>query len=260
MYQLTITLTTINNTPIPQAEVSGRGLTGIVYKRLLHGEHWAKREVDWLHDDQPRPYSMMPIFTNHQLTGIRFGIVSDRAFVLLHNAWQQAIQKGMLLSLGSYRLVATYMDCQQGRGFAELSENEGAGAMNLRFLTPTAFKQGDDAKGKPMLLLLPAPRNVFTSAFKAWQAFAPPPQKLPEAWLTWCERHILVSRHAIQTDTFAVKHKQIHLGFVGDVWFEARDEDMMSRQIWQALGQFAPYCGIGVKTAMGLGAVDYRRR
>ncbi|NHZ71482.1 MAG: CRISPR system precrRNA processing endoribonuclease RAMP protein Cas6 [Aquificales bacterium] len=252
--------------PIPQTAVSGGGLSGILYKRLLQGKRWSKREVDWLHDYTPRPYSMTPVFTNEQLTGMRFGVLSDRAYMLLHEAWQQAIQQGMRLRLGRYEFVPTYLHCHQGRGFAELQENSGAAEMTLHFLSPTAFKQGDDAKGKPMLQLLPVPRNVFTSLFRAWQAYAPPPQQLPEAWLDWCARHILVSRHEIQTATFAIKHKspttfamkqQLYLGFVGNVSFEARDNHKEYRQIWHALGQFAPFCGVGTKRAIGLGAVDY---
>lgn len=259
MYQLTITFMAIE-TPIPPSELSGKGLAGILYKRLLHGTHWSKREVDWLHDQTPRPYSMAPVFTNGQLTGLRFGVLSDRAYLLLHEAWQRAIQQGLRLRLGRYEFVPTYLHSQQGRGFAELQENSGAAAMSLSFLSPTAFKQGEDAQGKPMLQLLPLPRNVFGSLFMAWQSFAPPPQQLPEAWLDWCARHVLVSRHEIRTAVFAVRPRQPYLGFVGDVAFEVRDDDGMYRQIWQALGQFAPYAGVGVKTAMGLGAVAYRSR
>ncbi len=266
MYQLTITLMAIEAS-VPQTAVSGRGLSGILYKRLLVGERWSKREVDWLHDHTPRPYSMTPIFTNEQLTGIRLGILSERAYVLLYEAWQQAIKKGMCLRLGRYEFVPTYLHRHQGCGFAELQENNGAATMTLQFLSPTAFKQGDDAQGKPMLQLLPVPRNIFGSLLRSWQAYTPPPQRLPEAWLDWCEKHVLVSRHEIQTATFAIKHRgtttfaakrqQLYLGFVGSVSFETRDSNREYRQIWQALGQFAPFCGVGVKRALGLGAVDY---
>ncbi len=194
------------------------------------------------------------------LTGIRFGILTDRAYMLLHDAWQQAIKQGMRLHLGQHEFVPTYLHRQQGRGFAELQENSGAAEMTLHFLSPTAFKQGGDAKGKSMLQLLPVPRNVFTSLFRSWQAYAPPPQQLPDAWLDWCVRHILVSRHEIQTNRFAVKQRQFYLGFIGDVSFEARDNNKEYRQIWHALGQFAPVCGVGAKRALGLGAVDYMAR
>ena len=200
---------------------------------------------------------MAPIFTNGQLTGLRFGILSDRAWLLLRDAWRQAIEQGMRLRLGRYELVPTYLHRRQGPGFAELQKNGGAAEMTLRFLSPTAFKQGDDERGKPMLQLLPIPRNVFGSLFRSWQAYAPPPQQLPEAWLDWCEKHVLVSRVALQTETYSVKYRQTYLGFMGQVAFEVRDDNLEFRQIWHALGQFAPYCGVGAKRALGLGAVNY---
>lgn len=256
MYQLTTTFQPIEQ-PIPQDKVSGGGLAGVLYKVLLRGKQWSEQEVTWLHECEPRPYSMTPLFTNGQLTGLRYGVISDRAFLLLQAAWQQAIQQGTLIRLGEYKFIPTYQHCQQGKGFAELCENSGAAKMSLNFVSPTVFRQGDDAKGKPMLQLLPLPRNVFGSLFTVWQGYAPPPQQLPQAWLDWCEKHILVSRVVLHTETFSVKFRQTYLGFVGQVGFEVRDNDKDFRRIWQALGQFAPYCGVGTKRALGLGAVDY---
>lgn len=256
MYQLTVTFQAIER-PIPHDNVSGQGLAGVLYKRLLKGKQWSEREVAWLHDCEPRPYSMTPLFTNGHLTGLRYGVISDRAFLLLQDAWQQAIQQGKLIGLGAYKFVPTYLHCQQGQGFADLQDNSGAANMTLQFISPTAFKQGDDAKGKPMLQLLPLPRNVFGSLFRAWQGVAPPPQQLPQAWLEWCDKHVLVSRVNLETETFAVKYRQTFLGFVGQVGFEVRDNNKEFRRIWHALGQFAPYCGVGTKRALGLGAVDY---
>ena len=257
MYLLTITLTAVAS-PVPLTAVSGRGLSGLLYKRVLQGGRLPQREVDWLHETSPRPYSMAPIFTNGHLAGLRFGVLSDRALAVLQQGWQQAVTTGLLLQLGPYQLVPTYVACQSGLGFAELQENSGAAEMHLQFVTPTAFKQGVDGRGRGRLLLLPIPANVFGSLFRSWQAFAPPPQRLPEAWLPWCERHILVSRHEVYSGSFAVLKKHFYKGFMGDVSFEAWDESLAYRRIWQALGQFAPYCGVGTKTTMGLGAVRYK--
>ena len=45
-------------------------------------------------------------------------------------------------------------------------------------------------------------------------------------------------------------------GFVGDVLFEARHCSDEQLRVFQALGQLAPYSGVGRKTTMGMGAVE----
>ena len=46
------------------------------------------------------------------------------------------------------------------------------------------------------------------------------------------------------------------LGFVGEVQFEAKDDAALYLSVLQGLARLAPYCGVGRKTTMGMGAVE----
>ncbi|MBX3057899.1 MAG: CRISPR-associated endoribonuclease Cas6 [Anaerolineae bacterium] len=256
MYQIIVTFTAVSS-PLSRHEVTGKGLAGLTFKLL---DQVDVAEATWLHEQPPpKPYSMAPIFTNKLLTGLRFGVLTERTAVFLHRAWKNAVKNGDKLRLGPHRLIATYVQCRQGPGFAEMLENDAAADLRLRFLTPTTFSQSTGVGGKPIYLLLPEPRNVFTQPFRVWQTFAPPPKKLPADWPEWCARQVLVSRHQIQTEPFVAKKGNVHLGFTGDVAFLALAEEPFYRQIWQALGQLAVYSGVGAKTALGFGAVTYHQ-
>ena len=264
MHYVTVTFTAVSGS-IPRQDVSGYGLAGLLFNGLFK---WAglsrglQEEGDWLHAQNPKPFSMRPLFSHDQLSGVRYGVMSTRAALLLERSWDIAIKKGLTLSLGKqHQLVPTALNGVQGRGFAQMMRNSGSDKMRLRFLTPTTFAQGQNAQKKQQFLLMPIPRNVFMRPLDMWQAFAPPTKRLNveqvAAWEAWLGDNIWVSRHHIQTDLFATKRGPVSVGFTGRVELTAFAEDEFYRQFWQALGQFAAYSGVGAHTAMGLGCVDY---
>lgn len=140
---------------------------------------------------------------------------------------------------------------------AQLSHSDPIKKVSLEFLTPTSFSQ---RQGE---LLLPIPYNVFKRPFEVWQDYAPEAYQLPTDWLEWCEKNVFVTRHEVRSVQKNInKHKRF-AGFVGKARFEVRVPREMDEQhrrlycsVFNALGQFATFSGIGRKTTMGMGAVE----
>ena len=138
-----------------------------------------------------------------------------------------------------------------GPNWQQLALSEPVKTLGLRFVSPTAFKQG------PGHLPLPLPRNVFNSPVRIWEAFAPPMMVLPSDWLDWCSRDVFITNHNIETVQVNISQKERFTGFVGEVWYEAYRGDEIQLRAWQALSTLATFSGVGHKATMGMGAVEY---
>lgn len=131
--------------------------------------------------------------------------------------------------------------------------------VTLRFLTPTVFRRspapeapfGDDAYSVP----LPIPEMLFGGLISLWNSFAPSP--LPEELQAFVRDRVVVSRYSLQTElvSFASgRHGRVG-GFVGRCRFAILDTRPRWRRYVGLLTAFAPFAGIGYRTAMGLGQV-----
>jgi CRISPR-associated endoribonuclease Cas6 len=99
---------------------------------------------------------------------------------------------------------------------------------------------------------------VFQTPFRAWNAFAPKRLLIPSDWRDWCEDDVFVVGHQIQTAAVTISPREPPFaGFVGEVWFEARSDALLYLSLFQGLAQLAAFSGVGHKTTMGMGAVEY---
>jgi hypothetical protein len=251
MYHITVTFTPRSGRLIGQ-EITARGLHGLLFG-LLHETD--VNESTWLHSHpSPKPFSLVPLYTAEgDLAGLRLASLVERATYLLLACWGRVRENGRALTLGRQKFWVSDVVSAAGPTFADLATVEANTHLWLRFLSPTAFKQG------PGSLPLPLPGNVFGWPVKVWQSFAPPALALPEAWLDWCAQDVFVSQHQIQTATVAISRNESFTGFVGDVQFRAesrRPQAELYLHVWQALAGLAAFSGVGHKTTMGMGAVD----
>jgi CRISPR-associated endoribonuclease Cas6 len=251
MYHITVTFAPRNGSLRGQ-EITARGIHGLLFT-LLHETH--VNDSTWLHSHpSPKPFSMVPLYTEDgDLAGLRLAPIVERAASLILESWSRVRQSGRLLNLGRQKFWVRDVVCAGGPTFAELAASEAASSLRMRFLSPTAFKQG------PGSLPLPLPANVFSWPLKVWHSFAPAPLALPEEWPEWCAQDVFVTEHQIQTATVAISRTESFTGFVGDVRFQAESRHpraAMHLHIWQALAGLATFCGVGHKTTMGMGAVE----
>lgn len=120
-----------------------------------------------------------------------------------------------------------------------------ARSLRFKFVTPTAFKRG----GKKFHLM-PDPQTVFGSLRSQWRRFSPVPigdLKYRDIIVQWC--NIKQARQPLQQSG----RKFILRGFIGTVEYRCLDK---SQEItFGALGRFAEFAGLGMRTGMGMGVV-----
>ncbi len=64
---------------------------------------------------------------------------------------------------------------------------------------------------------------------------------------------LTISRYRLHSQEYRIKGQRIN-GFSGSVEIYAKLSPPM-QELWKLLLEFAPYGGIGIKTALGMGAV-----
>ena len=247
MQQITITFQP-DRAPIEGQHVTASGLHGLLFHVLKQANPAA---AAWLHDHPaPKPFTMAPYYTDAgHLAGLRYTTLNDETAGILHHAWTTTHQNQRQLRLGRYQtFTVCAIEQMPASSFPQLIyESMPASTLTLHFLSPTSFKQG------PGDLPLPLPANVYSSLWRAWNAFAPPILHLEEAWLDWCAQNIFIIAHDIHTVVVPFNRHADFTGFVGQATFRAHQGSEVQRGIWHALSQFAAYAGIGRKTAMGMG-------
>lgn len=194
---------------------------------------------------------MVPLYDEDGcLAGVRLSALTDRAATLFQRTGEWFCQEKRPCHLGGHEFIISECRATPGPNWQQLALSEPTKQMGLRFISPTAFKQG------PGHLPLPLPGNIFGTPVRLWQAFAPPMMVLPTDWLDWCKRDVFITRHAIETVQVAISQREQFTGFVGEVWFEAYRGNEHQLRAWQALSTLATFSSVGHKTTMGMGAVE----
>lgn len=248
MYTITYLFTPLRQ-PLYGRQIYAKSLHGLLFNITGQAD---RAESDWLHaTNSPRPFTLVPLYNDAgHLAGIRIAAITERAAVLFRRTGEWFCQTERPCHLNGQEFIIS--DCRPtpGPGWQQLAHSSPANIMGLRFVSPTAFKQG------PGWLLFPMPGNVFGSAVRIWEAFAPPMMTLPSGWLDWCANDIFVTQHNIETVKVSISQKEWFTGFVGEVWYKANRGDEMNLRAWQALGMLASFVGVGHKSTMGMGALE----
>lgn len=128
----------------------------------------------------------------------------------------------------------------------------------FEFATPTAFSLGQRSWGK-QLKLFPEPSLIFESLARSWESFAPADLRIERANLsaraieTWCAENVIVSHYDLQTCRVPGS-KFGQTGFLGHATCEVKGSPTAPEARWlSTLARFSLFCGIGYKTAMGMG-------
>ena len=121
------------------------------------------------------------------------------------------------------------------------------------FRTETAINMLN-SRGRRYMKLFPDPELVFTRLANYWQEYTD--QVIPD-WYFEClaDGGIGTSQHKIKTLYFRQKNRHQN-GFRGSASYECLEKDDEFVMLTNTLCRFAPYVGIGVQTARGMGAVS----
>lgn len=122
----------------------------------------------------------------------------------------------------------------------------------LRILTPASFKSA----GKYMIY--PQIGLVLNNLAMRWNAIAPQYLISDSDAMRMMEERIWIRDYKLQTCRFELKDIRIP-GFCGLIWLQNRLPAPLM-EIWKCLLLFSDYAGIGIKTALGMGATVFRSR
>ena len=122
----------------------------------------------------------------------------------------------------------------------------------LQFCTPTAFKRDGKYVNYPDL------RLVYGSLMRKYSAASEELNMYDEETLEELVRNSEIIRYRLQTMPFPLEKVQIN-GFVGNVCIKIKGTETMANYI-RLLCRFGEYSGVGIKTSMGMGAMQLHRR
>ena len=218
---------------------------------VLHGalmELLPEDYADALHTQNLRPYSQSIRWDRARERVIwRVGIL-DRAAAEIIGAVLQSLEHIHLRQKG-YTVDVQNIQCVEERSYQDIAdeyfraETAPRGA-EIHFLTPTSFKQSG------AYIILPESALILQSLLARWNRFCPDIRIEEDDLAQTLATHTRLLRSA----SFSVEGYNIR-GFRGQIALQFTGSDMV-RRILGTLLAFAPYAGIGIKTALGMGAVQ----
>lgn len=139
----------------------------------------------------------------------------------------------------------SYEELIQGYYLGDCSRN-----INLRIRTPMAFKQN----GK--YCIFPTPRLIFQSLMLRFDACSPDSTIFTPELLEEFETLTEIADYRLRSVRFSMEGVRIP-SFIGDLRIRVHGPQQMANTAWM-LAKFGEYSGIGIKTGMGMGAVEIK--
>jgi CRISPR-associated endoribonuclease Cas6 len=134
-----------------------------------------------------------------------------------------------------------WIDVVQSSSFEKMAQIATQNTIDMKFITPTSFKQGKHIQPFPL------PELVFNGLLRRWNQFAPEKLQFPK--IEW---NGFVSAYELKT--YAMKMEGgAEIGAEGLIRYRFGDEQQA--KIATSLAHFATFAGVGRKTAMGMGQV-----
>ena len=221
---------------------------------LFHGLLMENLPADFaasLHAEGLRPFSQCVYFDREQcktfwrigtLSGTAYEkiiapLVDKKKFFLRQKNWQITLSEPKILLDTSCEQLADEI----------FPQRNSPRSVKLQFLTPTAFKHEGD------YLILPEKFFVVNSLLQRWNNFSRD-FKLEDINLAVkLSEFCRLTRYNLNTHPFSLEKTKIP-GFVGRLEISFVGNEMLNR-ILGLLFSFATFSGVGIKTALGMGAV-----
>lgn len=129
--------------------------------------------------------------------------------------------------------------------------NDCSGYISIDFITPIAFK----SEGK--YIFYPDIRLIYRSLMKKYDAFADSTKVFDDKTLEQLVNYTEITYYSLRSTTFAVKGS-IN-SFIGTVTFKIHGAQIMKNLV-HLLFQYGEFSGIGIKCALGMGAIRIKQR
>ena len=119
--------------------------------------------------------------------------------------------------------------------------------LSFDFLTSCSFKS------EGQYVIFPQPNFLLGSLVKRWNAFADKEKLDAQGIVQDLAQEVYVADYKLRLQPFSVDGARIP-AFRGNYTLGMKN-NLMCNRIIAMLGEYANYCGIGIKTALGMGAV-----
>lgn len=224
---------------------------------VMHGALMERLDTEvaaTLHQEGTRSYSQAVFWNAETRQNIwRFGFLRDEVCTFMMDVLQHTSQlslrnRGYDVSLSVPRIIShlSYDDFST----QYLQSSPLRRMVNLHFLTTTSFKQQGG------YVIFPDSRLIFQNLLNRWNAFAPEPLEDGISDILSC--YSVLRQYRLQSRIFGVDGRHIP-GFQGTMQYILTGNEIIRRTTTLLLA-YAPYAGIGIKTALGMGAVTVQIR
>ena len=204
-----------------------------------------------LHVEELRPYHQSILFTRERGAVWRFGVLDEGLYCLLwyifsERAGLELRQKGFSVALGEPRLLQA--TSEEALADAAFAGDEVLRSAACQFLTPTSFKRDG------VYQMFPDTQLILQSLLGRWRRFSEQVRLDEQDLASRLAPACRISSYRLQSAPFSLERHTIY-GFRGQLRLYFAGNEMV-RRLLRLLFSFAPFAGIGIKTALGMGAVD----
>lgn len=230
----------------------------VPYSRLsmkLHGFLMEKLDSDYvnfLHQQQTNPFSMNVRLRNSRIKWT-INLLDSQAELQMYDLVMN-LERINLRGIDEEIIV----ECTEEQ---ELSQDNLVQIFNnpvttnfitVVFQTPTSFK----SNGK--YVLFPTVRLVFQSLMQKYSRIVEGSKDIDEDTLTYIEEHVQITSYDLKTHYFAIHGKKIP-AFVGRLSMKIQGPSTLKSYL-KMLVAFGEYSGIGIKTSLGMGGMEFETR
>lgn len=222
---------------------------------VLHGalmEQLDKETAARWHSMSLRPYSQVLYWDKKQQSAIwRIGTLTEEAYTKIIGCLQSLSR--LTLKHEGYAVKIQQIRTQRETSFAELAANfiqaeQAPKGAEWRSLSVMSFKQNN------RYVILPDARLMYQSLLNRWNMFSPDIKLEADDLAGKLAAHCLLKKYDLHSQIFSVEGTAIY-GCYGIQQYRFFGYDMIKR-LQGLLASFAEFSGVGVKTALGMGAVQ----
>lgn len=210
-------------------------------------EHIEEEYAETLHQSNLKPYSQCVVKQDDKRIWYIRTVTQEaykKMIIPLSQLNEFEIKNGQIHVNIVRRNFETRAENELLKEFYEIPANR---FLNLTFQTPTAFK----SDGK--YVFYPDIRMIYQSLMMKYTASSEEMDMIDEDTLEQLTQNSEIVRYHLRSMSFPLEGVNIP-GFVGSIRLKIKGTDTMARYA-RMLMKYGQYSGVGIKTAMGMGAI-----
>ena len=219
---------------------------------VFHGALISELDREWaekMHEQQVHPYSQY-LLVKEGKPYWRLAALTEEVFChilqpMMRKGSLFLEQKGYEVGLGDFHMVK--QDSFQGLEERFWTGTDKVHHIDMEFLTSASFKKNGEYMIFPELPL------VFNNLIRKWNVYSDSMVLGEERLGNKLAESMCITDYRLHTHPFSVEGRRIR-AFRGSIRLGLFKDDITCRMA-SMLAAFADYAGIGIKTAMGMGAV-----